>query len=77
MIVLLFGLLQFVSKLGVLYSTGVFIVARLLIYEHSLVRPDDLSAINMAFLNVNGVIRALGLWFLLSPTVCGFEVESK
>jgi 4-hydroxybenzoate polyprenyltransferase len=60
MIVLLFALMQFVSELGVLYSAGVFIVAGLLSYEHSLVHPDDLSAINMAFFNVNGVI-SMGL----------------
>jgi 4-hydroxybenzoate polyprenyltransferase len=56
MIVLLFALLQPVSELGILYGAGVVIVAGLLIYEHSLVRPDDLSKINMAFFNVNGII---------------------
>jgi 4-hydroxybenzoate polyprenyltransferase len=60
MIVLLFTLLQPVSELGILYGTGVVIVAGLLIYEHSLVRPDDLSKINMAFFNVNGII-SIGL----------------
>jgi 4-hydroxybenzoate polyprenyltransferase len=56
MIVLLFALLQPVNELGVLYASGVVIVAGLLIYEHSLVRPDNLSKINMAFFNVNGII---------------------
>jgi 4-hydroxybenzoate polyprenyltransferase len=60
MIVLLFALLQQVSELGILYGVGVLIVAGLLIYEHSLVGPDDLSKINMAFFNVNGVI-SIGL----------------
>jgi len=31
-------------------------VAALLIYEHSLVRPNDLSKVNLAFFNVNGYI---------------------
>ncbi len=60
MIALLFALLQSVSELGVLYGAGVVIVAGLLVYEHSLVRPDDLSKINMAFFNVNGII-SIGL----------------
>jgi 4-hydroxybenzoate polyprenyltransferase len=60
MIVLLFALLQPVSELGILYGSGVVIVAGLLVYEHSLVHPDDLSKINKAFFNVNGII-SLGL----------------
>ncbi len=32
----------------------------LLIYEHALVRPDDLSRVNQAFFHVNAVI-SLGL----------------
>jgi len=31
-------------------------VAALLIYEHSLVKPNDLSKVNLAFFNVNGYI---------------------
>jgi 4-hydroxybenzoate polyprenyltransferase len=64
MIVLLFALLQPVNELGVLYGTGVFIVAGLLVYEHSLVHPDDLSEVNMAFFNVNGII-SVGLMVLV------------
>ena len=60
MILFLLGLLLFVGQLGVLYSIGVVVVAILLFYEHSLVRPDDLSRINIAFFNINGII-SLGL----------------
>ena len=35
-------------------------VAVLLIYEHSLVRPDDLTRVNKAFFNVNAII-SLGI----------------
>ena len=42
--------------LGTLYGVGVIAVAGLLIYEHSLVRSDDLSKVNFAFFNVNGII---------------------
>jgi 4-hydroxybenzoate polyprenyltransferase len=47
--------------LGWIYWTGVVAVAALLIYEHLLVRPDDLSRVNAAFFNVNAVI-SLGLF---------------
>ena len=60
MVLFLLGLLLFVGQLGVLYSIGVVVVAILLFYEHSLVRPDDLSRINIAFFNINGII-SLGL----------------
>ena len=65
MIVLLFALLQPVNELGILYGAGLVIVAGLLIYEHSLVRPDDLSKINMAFFNVNGIISVGLMVFII------------
>ena len=37
------------------------IVAALLTYEHLLVRPDDLTRVNVAFFNINAVI-SLGLF---------------
>jgi 4-hydroxybenzoate polyprenyltransferase len=46
---------------GLLYGTAVVLVAGLLIYEHALVRPDDLDRVNIAFFNVNAVI-SLGLF---------------
>ncbi len=42
--------------LGLVYWLGVLIAAGLLIYEHSLLQPDDLSKLDMAFFNVNGYI---------------------
>jgi 4-hydroxybenzoate polyprenyltransferase len=38
---------------------GIAAVAALLAYEHSLVRPDDLSKLNAAFFAVNGYISVL------------------
>jgi len=46
--------------LGWIYGSGVAIVAALLVYEHLLVRPDDLTRVNVAFFNINAVI-SLGL----------------
>ncbi|HZT83659.1 MAG TPA: UbiA-like polyprenyltransferase [Gemmataceae bacterium] len=47
--------------LGWVYLTGVGVAGLLLAYEHWLVRPDDLSRVNRAFFQVNGVI-SLGLF---------------
>ncbi|HUO34576.1 MAG TPA: UbiA-like polyprenyltransferase [Candidatus Acidoferrum sp.] len=42
---------------------GLAVVAALIAYEHSLVRPDDLSKMNAAFFTVNGYISVLFLLF--------------
>ena len=54
--ILLLLLLGIVSGLGWPYWLGVVIAAGLLLYEHSLIRPDDLSKLGLAFFNVNGYI---------------------
>lgn len=38
------------------YFLGIVAVAGLLIYEHSLVKPDDLSRVNIAFFTANGLV---------------------
>ena len=55
MITLLLVLL-FLPLLGIFYLIGVLVVALLLAYEHSLVKWDDLSKVNIAFFNVNAWI---------------------
>lgn len=46
----------FIFDLGAFYWLGMLVVAGLFIYEHSLVKPDDLSRLDMAFFNMNGYI---------------------
>ena len=46
---------------GILYWLAVAAVAGLLVYEHALVRPDDLDRVNVAFFQVNAVI-SLGIF---------------
>jgi 4-hydroxybenzoate polyprenyltransferase len=41
---------------GPVYWLGVVVVAALLVYEHALVRPDDLRRLDTAFFTMNGVI---------------------
>jgi len=42
------------AALGVPYLAGVAVVTALLVYEHAIVRPNDLSRLDMAFFNLNG-----------------------
>jgi 4-hydroxybenzoate polyprenyltransferase len=54
-----FALLGWTMGLGLLYWLGVLVVAGLLVYEHSLVSPGDLSRLDVAFFNVNGYIAVI------------------
>src|ERR1700686_87032 len=51
--------LLIVFGMGKLAVLGVLAVILLLLYEHSLVRADDLSKLNAAFFTMNGVISVL------------------
>ena len=50
--------------LGKLAVAGVGFVALLLIYEQSLVKPDDLSRVNAAFFTMNGLVSMAFLFFI-------------
>jgi 4-hydroxybenzoate polyprenyltransferase len=51
---------------GWLYWVGVAVVAALLLYEHSLVRADDLSKLDAAFFTMNGIISIAFFGFVLA-----------
>jgi 4-hydroxybenzoate polyprenyltransferase len=51
--------LGYVFQLGGLSLAGVLAVTALLIYEHGLVKPHDLSRVNAAFFTVNGCVGIL------------------
>jgi len=46
-------------KLGALYFIGLILIASFLIYEHSLIKPWDLSKINKAFFTINGWVSVI------------------
>ncbi|TAK36130.1 MAG: 4-hydroxybenzoate octaprenyltransferase [Chloroflexota bacterium] len=52
--------------LGSFYWLGVAITAGLLIYEHTLVRPRDLSRLTIAFFNMNGYIAVTMFVFVMA-----------
>jgi len=64
-----FGLLTlngFLFSLGGFYWAGMFVIAGLFLYEHSLVTKDDLSKLDMAFFNMNGYISMTVFIFTLA-----------
>ena len=64
--VVLLAAVGFGLDLGWFYWLGVAAVAALLAYEHSLVRPNDVSRLNAAFFTVNGVISVVFFAFVLA-----------
>ncbi len=62
-------LLVFSEGLGLIYLLGVMVVAGLLIYEHLLVRPDDLTRLDAAFFNMNGYISVTIFLFTLADVL--------
>lgn len=54
-----------IFKLGGLYWTGIFLTAGLFLYEHSLIKVDDLRKLDIAFFNMNGYISVTVFVFTL------------
>jgi 4-hydroxybenzoate polyprenyltransferase len=64
--VLALGAVGTAVEAGWLYWLGVAVVAALLLYEHSLVRVDDLSRLDAAFFTMNGIISIAFFGFVLA-----------
>jgi len=56
------------ASFGVWYFAGLVVAAGILVYEHQLVKPDDLSRLDAAFFTMNGV---------MSVTVFGFGLVDR
>ena len=56
----------FIFRLGGFYWVGMFVIAGLFLYEHSLIKENDLSKLDMAFLNMNGYISMTVFIFTLT-----------
>jgi len=51
-------------KTGLYYWIGIIFASLLLTYEHSLLKENDLTKLNMAFFNINGYI-SIGIFFFI------------
>jgi 4-hydroxybenzoate polyprenyltransferase len=54
---------------GLWYYFGLIVATGILAYEHSLVRPGDLSQLNAAFFTMNGVMSVVVFFFALIDRV--------
>ncbi len=54
------------GKLNFIYWIGVCIYSALIIYQHSIVKPNDLSRVNLAFGTTNGVASVLFATFSIT-----------
>jgi 4-hydroxybenzoate polyprenyltransferase len=59
LVVITLVLFMYFTSLNYVYLGGVVFVGIMLIYEHSLIKPHDLSKINLAFFTVNGIISMI------------------
>ena len=64
LVLVLLGAVVLAFGLGTVAAAGVFVVALLLTYEHSLVTPSDLSRLDAAFFTMNGVISLVFFAFV-------------
>ena len=66
---LLLAAVGFLASLGWVYALGVLCVLVLLVYEHSLVHPGDISKVNMAFFMLNGLVSLVFMTAVVVQTV--------
>lgn len=59
LMVIILILFMYFTNLDIIYFAGVCFVGVMLFYEHSLIKPHDLSNINIAFFTVNGSISII------------------
>lgn len=67
--VLLLVLMGVLLELGLLYYAGVVVAAAFLYYENSLVKPHDLSRLNLAFFTMNGLFSTVLFLFTLADVL--------
>ncbi len=71
MTILFLLLIPFSSFLGKIYFLGVILSSLFLIYEHLLIKENDLSKINKAFFNMNGIVSLTLMVFTIGDCLIG------
>jgi 4-hydroxybenzoate polyprenyltransferase len=54
------------GNFGWLYWTGVLVFVGMLVYQHSIVKPNDLRRVNIAFMTANGIASVVFAVFVIS-----------
>jgi len=66
---MLLAYLSFLVPMYFIYTAGLVLIAGLLTYEHSLVKADDLTRLDMAFFRMNGIISVIFFIAVLGDVV--------
>ncbi len=53
------------GEFGILYWVGALVFCGMLIYQHSVVKPDDLKRVNLAFMTANGIASVVFAVFVI------------
>ena len=56
----------FIGNFGLFYWCGTGVFSGMLIYQHSIVKPGDLSRVNLAFMTANGIASVVFAVFVLA-----------
>lgn len=56
----------FLGNFGWLYWLGVLVFIGMLVYQHSIVKPTDLSKVNIAFMTANGIASVVFAVFVIA-----------
>lgn len=54
------------GRFGWLYWAGVAVFGGMLLYQHSIVKPDDLRRVNLAFMTTNGIASVVFAVFVIA-----------
>jgi 4-hydroxybenzoate polyprenyltransferase len=58
-----------VGHFNLLYWVGALFYVAMLVYQHLLVKPNDLSKVNMAFANTNGLASVVFAVFTIASLI--------
>ena len=56
----------YIGNFGILYWIGVAVFIGMLIYQHSIVKPNDLRRVNIAFMTANGIASVVFAIFVIT-----------
>ena len=62
----------FYEEFGILYWVGAAVFCGMLIYQHSVVKPNDLRRVNVAFMTANGIASVVFAIFVLADLFIKF-----
>jgi 4-hydroxybenzoate polyprenyltransferase len=59
----------YLGSFGWLYWIGVVIFTAMLFYQHAIVKPNDLSKVNIAFMTANGIASVVFAVFVIADVL--------